>query len=379
METVDELPLGTSIVRMEIVLTISKDEFDNTKQLDFRQGIADAAGVILSKVRIVKIESTETRRRHLLADQIKIEVEVSTRDSDEAKSVANMLTEDSINAQLQKRGLPEAVVVSDPRIESSDPDSAAADADKSNLIIIVTVCSTTLIIVVVAVFWVRKSWARKAPWGRNLESLGSNSLQPGNQESHVSGSQMPQPHYGRGDIVDTQAQITGQANALRARNEAPPSTVVNVEDDLTSSILFHSERLLEPSLERREIDLAASSQSAKSRIAKRIQDLKREGILVNIQTATVDAQVGFIEVASTAAARGIDKTDRTSAAPSKAVSQPAGLIEYTQQDSPAAPLQKPALKDPSQGRALVKQMYAAMGACESSCSDSEDDVAGSRC
>jgi len=87
-----------------------------------------------------------------------------------------------------------------------------------------------------------------------------------------------------------------------------------------------------------KIDLAASSQSAKSRIAKRIQDLKREGILVNIQTATVDAQVGFIEVASTAAARGI-------------------------------------LKDPSQGRALAKQMYAAMGACESSCSDSEDDVA----
>ena len=68
------------IVKMVIGLPLSVEEFTPDKQISFRQSIADAAGVSLVKVRIAKIEAVDARRRHILAENIAIDVQVATKD-----------------------------------------------------------------------------------------------------------------------------------------------------------------------------------------------------------------------------------------------------------------------------------------------------------
>jgi len=65
---------------MVIGLPLSVEEFTPDKQISFRQSIADAAGVSLVKVRIAKIEAVDARRRHILAENIAIDVQVATKD-----------------------------------------------------------------------------------------------------------------------------------------------------------------------------------------------------------------------------------------------------------------------------------------------------------
>ena len=101
------------IVKMVVALVMSKDAFDDTKQLAFRNGIADAADVGMDKVKIAKIEEMTTRRRHLLAaNSIKIDIEVAAKDANTASSVANNLNANNVNAQLSKTSLPDVQVLS---------------------------------------------------------------------------------------------------------------------------------------------------------------------------------------------------------------------------------------------------------------------------
>ena len=66
-----------AIARMMAVgLSISKTEFDSKKQVAFREGIAGAAGVEVSKVVIQSIESVTRRAGGI---KINLEVEATSR------------------------------------------------------------------------------------------------------------------------------------------------------------------------------------------------------------------------------------------------------------------------------------------------------------
>jgi len=127
---------------MVVGLKMSILEFDSTKQLIFRQSTANAAAVAVGKVRITNVKVQTTGRRHLLADGIRIDVEIAVKDANAAASVLNQLSVENINIQLSKSGLPEAEVLS-ASVVSSAPASPAESESRSNdmKIIIAALCA----------------------------------------------------------------------------------------------------------------------------------------------------------------------------------------------------------------------------------------------
>jgi len=190
------------MVKMVVGLKISIVEFDNAKQLTFRQGIADVAAVAVGKVRIANIEAQTPSRRRLLIDSIKIDVEVAAKDTNAAASVANKLTVENINLQLGKAGLPEAEVLSIP-VVSAVPSPLAEPEDKSNnlTILIVVVCAGAGAVVLgIAVFVYRRH--------RTLVHLEME----GSLHSRVTTD------------LDTQTSDDSPTNNMRARQEALTSS-----------------------------------------------------------------------------------------------------------------------------------------------------------
>ena len=107
---------------MQVGLDISKEDFDDTKQLDCKKKIASAARVDKDKVQITKIEEFTFRTRHLLATSIKIDVEVAANDANDASSMANNLNEQNMNLHM-----PEAQILVSAKVIQS-PAAAAASA-----------------------------------------------------------------------------------------------------------------------------------------------------------------------------------------------------------------------------------------------------------
>jgi len=98
----------TVIVGMVLSMPISKADFKIDKQTSFRK----AAGVIMSKVKITNIETIFRRHsRHVLAERIKIHVQVAAEDSSNAASLTNKLTVENI-----KSFIPEAEIISSPEV-----------------------------------------------------------------------------------------------------------------------------------------------------------------------------------------------------------------------------------------------------------------------
>lgn len=95
-------------------MQISAASFEEDVQTRARQALANAAGVSLSKVRIASWESLQARRRQrrrLLAEGVKVEMEVATPSTTDAARVANLLTAENINRQLTQAGLPPAEIL----------------------------------------------------------------------------------------------------------------------------------------------------------------------------------------------------------------------------------------------------------------------------
>lgn len=100
------------IIQIVLGLPMSVDDFTPDKQTSFSQAIANAANVALSKVKIVNIEAVSARRRRwLLAESIRISVEVAAQDDRTAQAVSSNLAPDMINDQLQQAGLPQAEIL----------------------------------------------------------------------------------------------------------------------------------------------------------------------------------------------------------------------------------------------------------------------------
>ena len=112
------------IVKLVLSLPMTIEEFSIDKQAKFRQAIAGAAGVNLSKVRIVSITPTSDRRqRRLLDSGINVDVEVAADSTSAARTVVGQLNADNINQNLKAAGLPEAEIVVAPYLADESPSS----------------------------------------------------------------------------------------------------------------------------------------------------------------------------------------------------------------------------------------------------------------
>lgn len=146
---------GDAIVQFELGLAMSKVVFDADKQRTFIQGIADAAGVGISKVKISRIMPAARR-----AGSIRVTVEVAVEIS-AAASVSSTLTTDNINAQLEQSGLPKAEILSAPVV--SIPSQSNVISRLALHIIIGVAALTVLICVCCCVSYFYKSSRKENP------------------------------------------------------------------------------------------------------------------------------------------------------------------------------------------------------------------------
>ena len=98
----------TETVRLMVYLPMTQPEFDDEKQQNFKEAIAKTAGqsVRADHVIIDTIEEMSTAARRLLAQGIRIAVSVNVVDKTAADAIMVRLTEQGINEELEKAGLP---------------------------------------------------------------------------------------------------------------------------------------------------------------------------------------------------------------------------------------------------------------------------------
>jgi len=113
-------------VSLVIGLPITLTKFDEQKQQSCRQGLARAAGVVVSDVRILNIENV-SRSRRLLCESFSIEVEIAAKDNTAAQAKAGNLDADSINEQLLEVGLPAATIIEGATVKSVATESPSPE------------------------------------------------------------------------------------------------------------------------------------------------------------------------------------------------------------------------------------------------------------
>jgi len=116
------------VVKMAVSLSMTQQDFTEEKQIKFRESIATAAGVKPADVTIDKIEKISSRRgsdRRILTDSIRVDTTVKSSSESAAVSMASALTPDKINRELEKAGLPKAVMLEAPRAAAVEAPTAA--------------------------------------------------------------------------------------------------------------------------------------------------------------------------------------------------------------------------------------------------------------
>ena len=121
---------------MVVSLSMTKESFTKDKQMIFRESIARTAGVEAADVTIDKIEVINGRRdttRRLLAESVRVEFKVKAVGESEADSMAQRLTSDKINAQLEKGGIGKANILEAPKtvsvVDVTSTDAAPTDSE----------------------------------------------------------------------------------------------------------------------------------------------------------------------------------------------------------------------------------------------------------
>jgi hypothetical protein len=144
-------------------------EFTEEKQSKFRVSIATAAGVTPPDVTLDKIETISSRRgfdRHLLTDSLRVDTIVKASGESAAVSMASALTQDKINSELQKAGLPKVTMLEAPKAATVEPtlnvETVQDNQQKTsnNSTTIAAVVSTVVVVTVLlagALFWRRRT------------------------------------------------------------------------------------------------------------------------------------------------------------------------------------------------------------------------------
>jgi hypothetical protein len=149
---------------MVMSLPMTKQEFTEEKKVKFRASIATAAGVTPADVTLDKIETISSRRgsdRHLLTDALRVDTIVKASDESAAVSMASALTQDKINSELEKAGLPKVAMLEAPKAATVEPRNVETVQDNqqktsNNSTTIAAVVSTVVVVTVLltgALFW----------------------------------------------------------------------------------------------------------------------------------------------------------------------------------------------------------------------------------
>jgi tRNA A-37 threonylcarbamoyl transferase component Bud32 len=161
---------------------MSLSAFTNEKQTAFKASLAQAAGVAREAVVIIKIESINSRR-HLLAEAIRVDTSIMAPGQAAAEELAGRLTDDSINRELSKAGLPTATVLeaakpalnpstTSPELSASNTGTGAVTAEVassssffSTPVLVGGILGIVFLLVVVACFfhWKCKNHSMAAP------------------------------------------------------------------------------------------------------------------------------------------------------------------------------------------------------------------------
>ena len=124
-----------------------------------QESIATAAVVTPADVTLDKIETISSRRgsdRHLLTDSLRVDTIVKVSDESAAVSMASALTQDKINSELQKAGLPKVTMLEAPKAATVGPSQDNQQKTSNNSTIIAAVVSTVVVVTVLlagALFW----------------------------------------------------------------------------------------------------------------------------------------------------------------------------------------------------------------------------------
>jgi len=137
------------IVNIVVGLPLTLDEFTDAVQFKFRKGIAVAAGVNVRRVFITQIRKISNRRdysrRHLLAETLAVDVDVTAANASAAETVSNQLVPNTISASLESQNLPGAVLLQPPTLsvlpESCGSISPACEAALQSCINTANNCS----------------------------------------------------------------------------------------------------------------------------------------------------------------------------------------------------------------------------------------------
>jgi hypothetical protein len=136
---------------MAVKLPMTREQFNTGEQAKFKQSIASAASVSADDVTIDKIENMRRSGRRLLAGSIRVDTSILAADHTAAKSMANTLTVDKINAELGKNSLPQAEILDPPKVKQIvkgdlKENETKQDESKKTPIIIAAVVSSVVIL-----------------------------------------------------------------------------------------------------------------------------------------------------------------------------------------------------------------------------------------
>ena len=105
---------ATHVVKLSLLLPLSKAEFGRGKQANFKKSIATAARVSPGNVTIDNMEDYAFARRRLLASGLRIDVSLKAKDKEAADDMSAELTVGNINAELYKNGFSQAEMLAEP-------------------------------------------------------------------------------------------------------------------------------------------------------------------------------------------------------------------------------------------------------------------------
>jgi hypothetical protein len=154
------VPLSAFVVTMAVSMPMLLSEFDESRQVLFKDAIAAVAGVSSSDVSISKIESiasaATTVRRRLLSGGIRVDLSINAATRGAATQLGAQLSNPStLNARLQQAGLPSVSMLQVPTtIASATHTSTRADKDNNmshSYIIAAAVGGVSLLVIFIIV------------------------------------------------------------------------------------------------------------------------------------------------------------------------------------------------------------------------------------
>ena len=104
------------VVKMAVALPMSRQEFNGSVQITFKQSVARAAGVSSADVSIDSILDMDgdSVRRRLLTAGIRVDTSVQAPNETTAIAISTSLTPSSLNTALVSAGLPAATILEAP-------------------------------------------------------------------------------------------------------------------------------------------------------------------------------------------------------------------------------------------------------------------------